>query len=175
MPVGRPCLVAALLVALLTTAACTAQPTSSPSEAPQTSSAPPATPAPSAVDPVSTTPLVVALHPTRSPLDLSAVEVGALKDGEVIDWSELGAGPAALRTGALAEVRTDRDVVAVVPAHEVRPPLTVATVDGVDPLRDPSAYAVTTDGLAPPTVTTVTVTGDVMLGRRVGDHLAEAR
>ena len=175
MTVGRACLVTALLVALATTAACTAEPTSSPTEAPQTSSAPPATPAPSATEPTSTTPLVVALHPTRFPLDLSAAEVAALRDGEVTDWSELGAGQAALRTGALAEVRTDRDVVAVVPAHEVQPPLTVATVEGVDPLRDPSAYAVTTDGPAPPTVTTVTVTGDVMLGRRVGDHLARLR
>jgi poly-gamma-glutamate synthesis protein (capsule biosynthesis protein) len=101
--------------------------------------------------------------------------VAALRDGEVADWSELGAGAAALRTGTLAEVRSDRDVVAVVAADQVRPPLTVATVDGVDPLRDPSAYAVTTDGPAPPTVTTVTVTGDVMLGRRVGVHLATVR
>ena len=70
-------------------------------------------------------------------------------------------------------MRADRDVVAVVPASEVAPPLTVATVDGVDPLRDPSAYAVTTEGPEPPAVTTVTVTGDVMLGRRVGDRLAQ--
>ena len=171
MTVGRACLVTALLVALATTAACTAEPSGSPTEAPQTSSAPPATPAPSAAEPTSTTPLVVALHPTRS-LDLSAPEVAALRDGEVTDWSELGADPAVLRTGSLDEVQSDRDVLAVVPAHEVQPPLTVATVEGVDPLRDPSAYAVTTDGPAPPTVTTVTVTGDVMLGRRVGVHLA---
>ena len=59
------------------------------------------------------------------------------------------------------------------PASEVAPPFTVATVDGVDPLRDPTAYAVTTEGPEPPAVTTVTVTGDVMLGRRVGDHLAQ--
>ena len=48
----------------------------------------------------------------------------------------------------------------------------VATVDGVDPLRRPSAYGITVEGPAPPEVTTVTVTGDLMLGRRVGYRMA---
>ena len=113
------------------------------------------------------------MHPTRPPLDLTAAEVQSLQDGAVTRWSELDAGAGALRTGTPAEVRADRDVVAVVPASEVAPPLTVATVDGVDPLREPTAYAVTTEGPEPPAVTTVTITGDVMLGRRVGDHLAQ--
>ncbi len=160
-----------LVVALATTAACTAEPSSSPPDEPRSSSAPPVSSTPPEPEPTSTAPLVVALHPTRA-LDLSAADVAALQDGEVTDWSELGADPAALRTGTPAEVLSDPDVVAVVPADQVRLPLTVATVDGVDPLRDPSAYAVTTDGPEPPTVTTVTVTGDVMLGRGVGAHLA---
>ena len=121
------------------------------------------------------TPLVVALHPTRPRLDLTVAEVECAADGAVSTWSALGAGAGALRTGTPAEVRADRDVVAVIPAGEVAPPLAVATVEGVDPLRNPSAYAVTTEGPAPAAVTTVTVTGDVMLGRRVGDRLAAGR
>ena len=176
MPTGRPRLVAALLVVLALTAACTSEPESAGPDwgaehfiRHSPTASPPVTPV------TTTTPLVVALHPTRPPLDLTVAEVQSLQDGAVTSWSELDAGPGALRTGTPAEVRADRDVVAVVPAGEVAPPLNVATVDGVDPLRDPTAYAVTTEGPdAAPTVTTVTVTGDVMLGRRVGDRLARS-
>jgi poly-gamma-glutamate synthesis protein (capsule biosynthesis protein) len=45
------------------------------------------------------------------------------------------------------------------------------TVDGVDPLRAPGEYRPTTASTRPvePTVTTVTVVGDIMLGRGVAD------
>ncbi len=127
-----------------------------------------ATPAP----PATTTPLVVAVHPTRGRVDLTRQQVAAVQAGSVDDWADLGVAAGALRTGTVAEVRADRDVVAVVPAAEVEPPLTVATVDGVDPLRQPSAYRPSVEGPVPPPVTTVTVTGDLMLGRRVGSLLA---
>ena len=39
------------------------------------------------------------------------------------------------------------------------------------PLRDPAAYPATLPGPAAPSVTTVTVTGDLLLARRVGDRL----
>jgi poly-gamma-glutamate synthesis protein (capsule biosynthesis protein) len=114
---------------------------------------------------------VVAVHPTRQGLALAGAQLAALRAGTVTDWSDLGAPPAALRTGSIDEVAADRDVVSLVPATDVRPPLAVATVDGVHPLREPAAYPVTGPGPAPPTVTTVTVTGDIMLARRVGDRL----
>ena len=178
-----PRLAGTVLASLAVTAACTTGADSSNPEPSRSSSAPPTstTAAPPSA-PATQTPLVVALHPTRPRLDLTVAEVEALRDGAVSTWSALGAGAGALRTGTPAEVRADRDVVAVVPAGEVAPPLTVATVEGVDPLRNPSAYAVTTEGPAPAAVTTVTVTGDVMLGRgwatgwpQVGDPTAALR
>jgi poly-gamma-glutamate synthesis protein (capsule biosynthesis protein) len=174
MPAGPRRATAGLAVTvLLTTVACTGQPaaegpSATPSHRPPTS-APPSPTATTAG--TSRTPLVVAVHPTRQGLALTGAQLAALQAGTVTTWSELGRPAAALRTGTLAEVAADPDVVAVVPATQVRPPLAVATVDGVHPLREPAAYAVTVPGPAVPTVTTVSVTGDVMLGRRVGDRL----
>jgi poly-gamma-glutamate synthesis protein (capsule biosynthesis protein) len=132
------------------------------------------TPPPDAVatDPAARAPLVVAVHPSRGRLALTSAQARALAEGEVADWRDVGEPPAALRVGSLREARRDRDVVAVVPAAEVGPAVSVATVDGTDPLRSPRAYPLTAPGTAAPVVTTVTVTGDVMLGRRVGDRLA---
>jgi poly-gamma-glutamate synthesis protein (capsule biosynthesis protein) len=89
----------------------------------------------------------------------------------VIGWAELGAPAARLRIGSLDQVAADRDVLALVPATDVRPPLAAATVDGVHPLRDPAAYRATVPDPAALSVTTVNVTGDLMLARRVGDRL----
>jgi poly-gamma-glutamate synthesis protein (capsule biosynthesis protein) len=158
--------VAALLAAAA--AACTGDP--GPRPEPSATTAAPA-PSESATVNAPEATLVVAIHPTRQRLDLTAEQVRALQDGTIDDWSELGAPPGPLRIGTPAEARTDRNVVALVPATEVAPPLTAATVDGVDPLRRPSAYGLTAEEL-PPSVTTVTVTGDVMLGRRVGERMA---
>ena len=177
MPAGRPRLVAALLVALALTAACTAgarqrgptrgaehlagrarrpaaQPDRHPGHRPRPRWSSPCTPP-------------GRRSTSRSPRS-SRCRTARWPAGPSWTPAPVRCGP-----GPPAEVRADRDVVAVVPASEVAPPLTVATVDGVDPLRDPSAYAVTTDGPEPPAVTTVTVTGDVMLGRRVGQRLAQ--
>jgi poly-gamma-glutamate synthesis protein (capsule biosynthesis protein) len=104
---------------------------------------------------------------------LTSAQARALAGGTVSDWRALGSGPGPLRTGALRDVRGSRDVVAVVPADRVGPAVAVATVDGVDPLRRPAAYPLTAPGDAPPPVTTVAITGDVMLGRRVGARLAQ--
>jgi poly-gamma-glutamate synthesis protein (capsule biosynthesis protein) len=168
---------ATLLAAACVSVACTGEPeTATPAD--QRRDQGPPTPPPSSSEPATTaqpteTPLVVAAHPSRGRLRLTAAQVRALADGEVAGWRELGAGAGALRVGGLRDVRMSRDVVAVVPADAVGPWVTVATVDGVDPLRDPSTYPVDTPGAAPTTVTTVAVTGDVMLGRRVGDRLSQ--
>jgi poly-gamma-glutamate synthesis protein (capsule biosynthesis protein) len=111
-----------------------------------------------------TVPLVVAHHPSRGRLSLTAGQVRDLADGSVTDWRGLGGQPGPLRVGSLAEVRRNRDTVALVPVTRVGPEVSVAKVDGVDPLRRPGPA--TQDA-----VTTVTVTGDVMLGRRVGARL----
>ena len=127
---------------------------------------------PQATQPRTRTPLVVVVHPSRGRVRLTEAQARALSDGTLANWRDLGDAPAPLRVGSVREARADPDVVAVVPAGQVRPAVSVATVDGVDPLRNPSAYALTVPGPPLPEVTTVTVTGDVMLGRRVGDRLA---
>jgi poly-gamma-glutamate synthesis protein (capsule biosynthesis protein) len=72
----------------------------------------------------------------------------------------------------LADGDVTREGVRVLPASEVGPGLRVLTVGGVDPLRDPDGYPLRTEGPEPGTVTTLTVVGDVMLGRRVGARAA---
>lgn len=176
MPTDRSvALRAGLVVAALTTVTGCApgNPAADAPAARASSASPSATASTSqASPPPGRTPLAVAVHPSRGRLRLTQAQARALSAGTLTDWSDLGAPPAPLRVGTVREVRRDRDVVAVVPAGDVVPAVSVATVDGVDPLRNPSAYALTVPGPPPPEVTTVTVTGDVMLGRRVGDRLA---
>jgi poly-gamma-glutamate capsule biosynthesis protein CapA/YwtB (metallophosphatase superfamily) len=160
-----------LAATMLAVVACTGEPAERPTARPTPTPSTSAAPAPTAADGMTRTPLVVAVHPTRQGLALSGAQLAALRAGTVTDWADLGAPAATLRSGSLDEVATDRDVLALVPATDVRPPLAVATVDGVHPLREPAAYSATVPGPAAPPVTTVTVTGDVMLARRVGDRL----
>lgn len=118
--------------------------------------------------------MVVAVHPSRGTVALTSAQTTELAEGALTDWRDIDGTSGRLRIGSVAEVQEDRDVVAVVLAEDVGPSLSVATVDGVDPLRDPAGYPLTVPGPEPPPVTTVTVTGDVMLGRRVGDRLDRA-
>ena len=105
---------------------------------------------------------------------LTSAQATGLADGTVTDWRDVGATARPLRVGSLQDVRADRNVVAVVPAQEVGPPCRWR------PWRVSTRCACRrrtpcTNGRAPPTVTTVTVTGDVMLGRGVGARLAQVR
>ena len=52
------------------------------------------------------------------------------------------------------------------------PGVRVIEVDGVDPLRDPDDYPIQVQGPAHPPITTLTVVGDIMLGREVTGHPA---
>jgi poly-gamma-glutamate capsule biosynthesis protein CapA/YwtB (metallophosphatase superfamily) len=148
----------------------TSRPSSRPSSEPArgTGSAPPA--------PVVAVPLAVAVHPTRDGLALSGAQLARLSSGDVRSWSQLGEPGGRLVVGDLAAVRRSPDAVALVPARALGPRAGVARVDGVDPVRRPREYAPTVDvagpSRLPERVTTVTVTGDLMLGRRVGDRLA---
>lgn len=66
------------------------------------------------------------------------------------------------------QVVADTSAVAIVPVSEVDERVRVLTVDGVDPLLDPAGYPLREEVPAEvtPSVTTVTVVGDIMLGRR---------
>jgi poly-gamma-glutamate synthesis protein (capsule biosynthesis protein) len=186
---GRPATgrLVALGLAVLTVGAtaCTGDPepdrpvAAAPGRAPSPTGSP-AGGSPSAGTPTVDVPLAVAVHPTRDGLRLTAREVRRLQAGEVRSWAQLGEPGRRLVVGDLASVRRSRAAVALVPATAVGPRVGVARVDGVDPVRDPRAYALTIDVAGdvaggaplPDRVTTVTVTGDVMLGRRVGARLA---
>ena len=175
----------ALLVLVAAAVGCTAD---AEPAAPRGPGATSGTPAPSTAAPGSgsaapaappvTVPLAVAVHPTRDGLALTAAQVARLRSGGARSWSQLGEPGGRLVVGGLAEVRRSRDAVALVPATEVGPRVGVARVDGVDPVRSPRSYAATVEvsgpSPVPGRVTTVAITGDVMLGRRVGDRLAVA-
>lgn len=118
--------------------------------------------------------MVIAVHPSRGRVALTAAQAMEISDGAITDWGEVDGTPGRLRLGSVRDVGADRDVVAVVLGGDVDPSVSVATVDGVDPLRDPARYPLTAPGPPPPKITTVTVTGDVMLGRRVGERLDAA-
>jgi poly-gamma-glutamate synthesis protein (capsule biosynthesis protein) len=162
---------------LLLLAACSTptQSTPAPSPAPSSSSVP--TPEPTSSeepDPATTEPLVFAVHVRRPPADLTRSQAGLLLDGGVRRWSQLGLPggrltvtrkPSALRSLA-------PDTLAVVPASKVGPEVRVLSVEGVQPLRDPDGYPLRAAGPDPARVTTLTVVGDIMLGRRVGERAA---
>ncbi len=124
-----------------------------------------------------TQPLVYAVNPRRPPIDMSQELARRLRHGEVDNWAELGepAGPLRVtrRPGPIRSL--PMDTVAVVAASDLLPSVRVLHVAGVDPLRNPRDYVPTTAALeAPGRVTTVTVVGDVMLGRGVGVQAALA-
>ena len=105
-------------------------------------------------------PLVIATHQTRQPLRLSEEQARRLTDG---------AG--GRRTvDSVAALVADPGALAVLPARRVGPRVRVAIVDGVHPLRRPAAYPIQVPAdRCPPKPTTMTVVGDVMLGRRVAE------
>ncbi len=170
---------AGLLLCVALLAACSTQEDGEPAS---TRSSPPSSPtsAPTSEtsddpSPSTTEPLVIAVNVRRPPADLTRRQAGLLLDGGVTRWSQLG-----LPGGRLTVTRQvpepaglERDTVAVVPASAVGPEVRVLSVDGVDPLRDPDDYVLRVVGPEPARVTTLTVVGDVMLGRRVGEVAAD--
>lgn len=75
---------------------------------------------------------------------------------------------------ALAAVRADDRTLALLPADTVDASVRALPVGGVHPLREPNAYPLRTSSEhQPPAVATVTVLGDIMLGREVGTSLSD--
>jgi poly-gamma-glutamate capsule biosynthesis protein CapA/YwtB (metallophosphatase superfamily) len=127
--------------------------------------------------PIARQPLALVYNVHRAPLELDLQQAERLINGRRTTWTELGqpGGAVPVRTGrrALSKVERDAAVVAVVPASQVRPTVQVARVGGIDPLRSPGRYPLTTTAAEPtPAVTTVNFVGDIMLGRRVGETVA---
>jgi poly-gamma-glutamate synthesis protein (capsule biosynthesis protein) len=165
---------AGLLVCVALLAACSSPDSSEPAPAPPPTSSPATTEATEPADPPTTEPLVLAVHVRRPPADLTRAQAGLLVDGGVTRWSQLGLPGGRLtvtrKAGDLAGLPID--TVAIVPASTVGPGVRALSVGGVDPLRDPDDYLLRVVGPAPGAVTSLTVVGDIMLGRGVGERAA---
>jgi poly-gamma-glutamate synthesis protein (capsule biosynthesis protein) len=130
-------------------------------------------------------PLALVVHASRPVSDVSEGTARRLVAGKVGRWSDLdqdggrlrmvgGGKPDGARPAreALRRVRGDRSLLAVLPARDVDATVRVLTVAGRHPLRDPDRYPLATSsrrGVG--SVTTLTVVGDVMLARRVGQAI----
>ncbi|HYF74524.1 MAG TPA: CapA family protein [Nocardioides sp.] len=159
---------AAGLLAMLLLPACTSDPPARPDPPLPSTSDPPVVETSAPADPT-TRPLVLAVNARRPPIRVPEEVARWLVDGKVDDWEQLGqpAGPLRVteRTGRLRHL--PMDTVAVVVADAMGPAVRAITVDDVDPLRDPDAYPLQVAGPAHAPVTTLTVVGDIMLGRAV--------
>ena len=167
--------IAAALVALSVVAGgCSEDPDDTParSEPSPQPSARTSEPSPAAVGP-----LALAINVHRPTADIGRPLAGRIIAGEPVRWADLGQDGGLVRVrrgpGALGAAARDLAVLAVVPASTLRPMVQPVSVDGVDPLRSPHRYPLTTAADQPVgEVTTVTVVGDIMLGRGVGDRHA---
>jgi poly-gamma-glutamate capsule biosynthesis protein CapA/YwtB (metallophosphatase superfamily) len=139
-------------------------------------------------------PIALVTHLSRSGTDLTGRQARDVLAGRLDDWSAIGdgAGPLHVLTAsvreasdflptasdpaaAVAAVEKDPAALAVVPATAVTPHVRAATVDGVSPVRTPEDYPLTTRApVRPGAVLTTSIVGDIMLGRRVGQSLAQA-
>lgn len=184
------------LLGLTVLAACTqtgpepSPATPAPSTATSAAGTPPASTAtpPRATEPptpAATVPLVLAVHATRTVADVPTevardLVLRSARDADLsVRWAGLdqpGGGRADVRTAAagkaagdlLDDVRDDDDLLAIVPATAVDATVRVLTVGGRHPLRDPARYPLETPAAERPgEVTTLSIVGDVMLGRRV--------
>ncbi len=148
--------------------------------------APTPTPTPTPTPPDLEEPLVLAVHASRPVADVplaaarDLVRRAAERRTLTVRWASLdqpGGGRTRVVTGTgddaadlIARIRADDDLLAVVPASAVDARVRVLTVGGRHPLRDPRRYRLTTPAAeAPGEVTTLSIVGDVMLGRRVAE------
>ncbi|NLE97111.1 MAG: CapA family protein [Propionibacterium sp.] len=172
-----------VLALALAVAGCSAPP-SEPSPEPTapvpatTTAARTPSPTPSPTPPP-TVPLVLAVHHSRTPPDLTraAAEgiVGSSDVAEVADETLAVVDGREDPGAAIEQLTQDPGVLAIVPVGAVDERVRVATVDAVDPLLEPDAYPLTVeaDEAVEPTITTVTIVGDIMLGRRVGAGIVD--
>jgi poly-gamma-glutamate synthesis protein (capsule biosynthesis protein) len=178
---------------ILCAVACQSAPEAPSAEGDPPDTSPTRTAAAPRLRPVVTQPLVLAMHATRPPVDIPVRLAGRILAGEVRTWEPLDGGRATMRVvaapgtpvarrlvvpsagAALHAVTRDRDALAVVPAAAVGPTVQAVDVDGRDPLRTPATYPLTVRATSrQPPVVRLTVAGDIMLGRRVGEIAAQS-
>lgn len=150
---------------------------------PPTPTAPPTrSSSPTPTPPTYAMPLAFVVHATRPVADVPVAAARQVVTGRPDRWSAIGQTGGRMRVVSFAgrtsadvlrAVRGRTDVLGVLPASAVEPSVRVLTVGGRHPLRDPEAYPIEVPWPDPvPEVTTLTVVGDVMLGRRVGRAIA---
>ncbi|KAA1420639.1 hypothetical protein FE697_016975 [Mumia zhuanghuii] len=72
----------------------------------------------------------------------------------------------------IARVGRDPDLIGYVPAAAVDETVRAVRVGSIDPMRNPAAYPLRSAAPVPePDIVTLAITGDIMLGRRVGAYL----
>ena len=129
-------------------------------------------------DATSHQPLALAIDVHRPALSISESVARRLISGESMRWSDLGQDGGVVRVrrggGAIRAAAGNPDVLAIGSASDLRPIVQPVRVGGVDPLRAPARYPLTTTASHPVgEVTTLTIVGDIMLGRGVGDTHAD--
>jgi poly-gamma-glutamate capsule biosynthesis protein CapA/YwtB (metallophosphatase superfamily) len=127
-------------------------------------------------------PLALVVHATRPTADVEVAAARRVASRGATRWSAIGQPGGRMRVASfrdssarevLRQVRTSRSVLGLLPASAVDARVRALTVGGRHPLRDPRAYPLEVDSPTPvPRVTTVTVVGDIMLARRVGQAVA---
>ena len=123
--------------------------------------------------PTAVQPLALAINIHRPSADIRQPLARRIVAGDAVRWADLGQTGGAIRVrrgpDALDAAAADPAVLAILPASAMRPTVQPVRVDGVDPLRSPHRYPLTTESAQPVgEVTTVTIAGDIMLGRGVG-------
>lgn len=117
---------------------------------------------------ITTRPLVLTTNARRPPIEVPEVVARWVLDGTITDWADLGQPPAPLRVVERSPARNlPMNTIAVEVGHAVSPGVRAIEVAGVDPMLDPDDYPIQVQGPAPGPVTTLTVVGDIMLGRAV--------
>ena len=110
-------------------------------------------------------PLVIAVHHTHRIQDVPLRRARRIVDGR--SGLDVAAGPP---RQALRDVVRDPGTVAVVPAAALGPQVRALSVGGVDPVSEPEEYPLRTPASEEtPPVVTVSVVGDIMLGRGVAE------
>ncbi|HSU37627.1 MAG TPA: CapA family protein, partial [Propionibacteriaceae bacterium] len=128
-------------------------------------------------------PLALVVHATRATADVEVAAARRVVDRGANRWSAIDQTGGRMRVvsfedrsarAVLREVRASRNVLGIVPADAVDARVRVLTVGGRHPLRDPKAYPLEVESERPvPKVTTLTVVGDIMVARRVGQEIAD--
>ena len=127
-------------------------------------------------------PLALVVHPTRTTADVEVAAARRVVARGATRWSAIDQSGGRMRVvsfedrsarAVLRQVRASRNVLGIVPADAVDARVRVLTVGGRHPLRDPKAYPLEVESDRPvPKVTTMTVVGDIMVARRVGQAIA---